>query len=84
MRLTIAFYPAVFLHNQNVGTKIKVSQERIELSKWNKKHFSLFLKGFHWIESPNLMYYISSKKHLVKQNTLLVFMERKEFSQKVF
>ena len=36
-----------FLHDQNVETKIQVSLEEKLLLRWNKNHFSLFLKGFH-------------------------------------
>ena len=35
-----------FLHDQKVVTKSKISWERKELLRWNKKHFSSFLKGF--------------------------------------
>ena len=37
-----------FLHDQKFKTKNWISWERKELLKWNKKHFSSFLKGFHW------------------------------------
>ena len=40
------FYQAVFLHNQKDRTKMWISQERKKLLTWNKKWFSLFLKGF--------------------------------------
>ena len=39
---------AVFLHDQKVKTKIEISLPRKELSRRNKKHFSSFVKGFHW------------------------------------
>ena len=39
---------AVFLHDQKVKTKIEISLARKELSRRNKKHFSSFVKGFHW------------------------------------
>ena len=35
-----------FLHDQKVMTKTWISWERKELLRWNKKHFSSFLKGF--------------------------------------
>ena len=31
--------------------KIKISQERKELLRWNKKHVSSFLKGFQWLNN---------------------------------
>ena len=37
---------AVFLHDQNVRTKIEISWERKEPLTWNKKHFLSCLKGF--------------------------------------
>ena len=37
---------AVFLHDQNVRTKIWISWERKELLTWNEKHFLSCLKGF--------------------------------------
>ena len=37
-----------FLHDQKVKTKMQISWERKKLSRWNKKHFSSFLKGFYW------------------------------------
>ena len=39
---------AFFLHDQNVMIKTEMSWERKELFRWNKKHFSSFLKGFQW------------------------------------
>ena len=36
-----------FLHGQKIKTKSWISWERKELLRWNKKHFSSFLKGFH-------------------------------------
>ena len=35
-----------FLHKQKIVTKTKISWERKELLRWNKKHFSSLLKGF--------------------------------------
>ena len=35
-----------FRHDQKVVTKTSISWERKELLRWNKKHFSSFLKGF--------------------------------------
>ena len=43
-------YQAVFLHDQKFRTKIKISQERKELLRWNKKNFSSFLKEFQLLE----------------------------------
>ena len=38
-----------FLYDQNIKTKICMSQEEKELLKWNKKYVSsFFLKGFYW------------------------------------
>ena len=38
-----------FLYDQNIKTKIYMSQEEKELLKWNKKYVSsFFLKGFYW------------------------------------
>ena len=39
-----------FLHDQKVVTKTKISWERKEFWRWNKKHFSSFLKGFQSIK----------------------------------
>ena len=36
----------VFLHDPKIMTKTYISWEWKELLKWNKKHFSSFLKGF--------------------------------------
>ena len=41
------FYQAVFLHNQKSAAKI---EKQKELLRWNKKHFSLFLKEFQLLE----------------------------------
>ena len=41
------FNQAVFLNDQTVNSKIYISWERKELLRWNKKHFSSYLKG-HW------------------------------------
>ena len=35
-----------FLHDQKVKTKTEISWEQKELSRWNDKHFSSFLKDF--------------------------------------
>ena len=37
----------LFLHDQKVKTKIYISWEQRKLLRWNKKHFSSFLKGFN-------------------------------------
>ena len=37
---------AVFIHAQKLKTKTETSWEWNELLRWNKKHFSSFLKGF--------------------------------------
>ena len=39
-------YQAVFLHDRKVKTKISLSWKQKERSRWNKKHFSSFLKSF--------------------------------------
>ena len=43
---------AVFLHYQKLKTKIYISCKRKEILRWNKKHFSPFLKGF---QSPKVV-----------------------------
>ena len=37
-----------FLHDHKVKTKLWISWVQKELLRWNKKHFSSLLKGFHW------------------------------------
>ena len=37
------------------NTKTWISQERKELFRWNKKHFSYFLKGYHLVINKNLI-----------------------------
>ena len=37
-----------FLHDQKFKTKISIFWEQEELLRWNKKHFSLILKNYHW------------------------------------
>ena len=37
-----------FLAWPKFNTKIKISWEQEEFLRWNKKHISSFLKGFHW------------------------------------
>ena len=37
---------AIFLYDRKAKTKIEIPWERKELLRWNKKHFSLFLKAF--------------------------------------
>ena len=37
------------------STKIRVSRERKELFRWNKKHFSWFLKGYHLVRNKKLI-----------------------------
>ena len=37
---------AVFLRDRKAKTKISISITRKELSRWNKKHFISFFKGF--------------------------------------
>ena len=44
-----------FLHNQKVVTKTYISWELKELLRWNKKHFSSFLKGFQSSKSHNFL-----------------------------
>ena len=39
-----------FLHDQKVVTKTKISWERKELLRWNKKHFSSILKDIQSIK----------------------------------
>ena len=33
---------------RKVKTKVKISWEQKEFLRWNKKHFSSLLKGYHW------------------------------------
>ena len=40
---------------ENRNTKVWISREWKELFTWNKKHFSLFLKGYHLVENKNLV-----------------------------
>ena len=42
MEFFLISYEAVFLHNQKVTTKMSISQEHKDLSRWNRKHFSYF------------------------------------------
>ena len=44
-----------FLHDQNVKTKIYIYWEQNELLRWNKKHFSSFIKSFHWNLQNNFL-----------------------------
>ena len=37
------------------NTKIWISQERKELFRWNKEHFSKFLKGYHVMRNKILI-----------------------------
>ena len=48
-------YQAIYLHNQKVRPKMKISQERKELLTWYKKHFSSFLKDFHWSKKTTFL-----------------------------
>ena len=45
LKLTLFFNEAVFLHDQKVKTKVWISWEHKEFLRWNKKHFSSFLKS---------------------------------------
>ena len=40
---------------EDENTKIWISQERKELFRWNKKHLSKFLKGYHLVKNKNLI-----------------------------
>ena len=42
------------------NTKTWISRERKDLFRWNKKHFSNFLKGYHLVKNKNL---IKNSKH---------------------
>ena len=42
------------------NTKTWISRERKDLFRWNKKHFSKFLKGYHLVKNKNL---IKNSKH---------------------
>ena len=37
------------------NTKIWISGEQKELFRWNKKHFSKVLKGYHLVKNKKLM-----------------------------
>ena len=39
---------------EDENTKIWISQERKELFRWNKKHFSWVLKGYNLVKNKNL------------------------------
>ena len=52
---SIFLIKSFFLHDQNVETKIQISREWKELLRWNKKHFSSFLKSFNWSKQKNLL-----------------------------
>ena len=45
-----------FLRDQKVKTKILVSWEQKKLLRLNKKHFSSFLKDFHW-SNKNIFFF---------------------------
>ena len=53
-------------------TKNWISRERKELFRWNKKHFSQFLKGYHLVKK---------NKNLIKNSThkLLTLNEQRSF-----
>ena len=40
---------------EDKNTKNWISQERKELFRWNKKHFSYFLKGSHLVKNKDLI-----------------------------
>ena len=40
-------HQVVFLYDQNVKTKLSISWRQKQLLRWNKKHFSSFLKSYH-------------------------------------
>ena len=40
---------------EDENTKTWISRELKEFFRWNKKHFSLFLKGDHLVKNKNLM-----------------------------
>ena len=75
------------LHDQNVKTKTWISWEQKDLLRWNKMHFSSFLKDFHWSnkeiffflegESPTLIYsIISFNRDLEGRIQILVLKKR--------
>ena len=68
---------AVFRYDQKFKTKIELSWEREELLRWNKKHFSSFLKDFqlpkivsdlrvHLVILDNLKWEICSLKNHIE------------------
>ena len=45
----LLYYQVVFLLcSKKLGQKFKYLENENMLLRWNKKHFSVFLKGFHW------------------------------------
>ena len=43
-------WPTGRKHGKDRNANIRISQERKELFRWNKKHFSKFLKGYHLVK----------------------------------
>ena len=43
------------------NTKIWISRKRRELLRWNKKHLSYFLKGYHLVKTKNFLKYSRHK-----------------------
>ena len=69
----------LFLHDQKVKTKIYVSWERRKLLRWNKKYFSLFLKGFNLSKKNNFFFgnwEFVFKDFLAKVSLLAGFLKR--------
>ena len=52
------------------NTKIGIFQEQKKLFRWNKKHFSQFLKGYHLVKNKTLMKNSRHKQALKKHNAL--------------
>ena len=71
---------AVLLHGKKVNTKFKYLEDEKELLRWNKKHFSTFLKGFYLKqikqfflegESPTLTWVFLKTQQISQENTFL-------------
>ena len=70
----------LLLHGKKVNTKFKYLEDEKELLRWNKKHFSTFLKGFYLKqikqfflegESPTLKWVFLKTQQISQENTFL-------------
>ena len=66
------FYHAVFLNNNKIRTKILIYLKRTDFWRWNKKHFSSFLKGLQLPEIVSDLrfgfYIVPWRKNWTSQN----------------